>query len=209
MIISVFQSEDLVKFQEAWTVSMLIYSVEILPSSIILQFSFRDNFLAQFPYLTWHKWNEIQAIPLCTGNINVFTSYLQLLKLLKQHQAHLALLPILLSYQCRKAKQNKAAKWISFNTNFVNNNQASIPKSGLQNHEKELTEKIDILTVLYTSHCTAFGSERNSVLNKSQFLTVVKAAKSYKLSTLQSAAMFTSVSSSNRASHENLVVYRK
>lgn len=42
------------------------------------------------------------------------------------------------------------------------------------------------------SHWTAFGSERYSNLNKSQFLTVVKVAKSYKLWTLLPAAMFTS-----------------
>ena len=75
--------------------------------------------------------------------------------------------------------------------------------------ERELKENIEILTVLYTSHWTAFGSERNSDLTKSQFLTVVKAAKSYKLCTLRSAAMFTSVSSSIGASHEILQVNRK
>lgn len=127
---------------------------------------------------------------------------------MKQHPAHLALLPILLSYQCRKAKQNKAAKCISSQHKFCKQ-QSIDPRNWPLNREKELKEKIDILTVLYTSHWTAFGSERNSDLNKSQFLTVVRDAKSYKLSTLQSAAMFTSVSSSNSASHENLLVYRK
>lgn len=83
-------------------------------------------------------------------------------------------------------------------TSFVNINgvQRTFPQNNmLLNHEQRLTENKDILTVLYISHWTAFGRERNSDLNTSQFLTVVKAAKSYRLSTLQSAAMFTSASS--------------